>query len=166
MFTNQHASRIVYESTSDVDLWTMLTNTLLNKEIIKIKVIDSEEFNNFYVHNFYVHNFYCWNHLRFQNLVWSCHLVKFKISTVQIWSNENIIKIKVVYIDELYNFGIHEFFIWNHLLFQNIVSSWNYLNFKIWIVQTKSHDKMTKIKLYMLMSYTTFMFTTFSFYFI
>jgi len=57
-----------------------------------------------------------------------------------------MIKIKVVHIDEFYNFGIHEFFSWNHLLFQNIVSSWNCLNFKFWIVQTKSHDKMTKIK--------------------
>ena len=104
-------------------------------------LIYSDEFNNFYVHDFY-----CWNHLRFQNLVWSCHLVKFKIWTVQILSNENMIIIKVVHIDEFYNFGIHEFFMWNHLLFQNIVSSWNYLNFKIWIVQTKSHDKMIKIK--------------------
>ena len=126
---------------SYVNLWTMFTNTLSHEEVTKIKVVDSEEFNNFYVHDFY-----CWNHLRFQNLVWSFYLSKFKISTIQIWSNKKMIKIKVVHIDEFYNFGIHEFFIWNHLLFQNIVSSWNCLNFKFWIVQTKSHDKMTKIK--------------------
>ena len=124
---------------SYVNLWTMFTNTLSHEEVTKIKVVDSEELNNFYVHDFY-----CWNHLRFQNLVWSSQLLKLKISTVQIWSNENMIKIKVVYIDKFYNFGIHEFFSWNNLLFQNIVSSWNCLNFKIWIVQTKSHDKMTK----------------------
>ena len=112
MFTNQHVSRIVHETMSHVNLWTMFTNTLSHEKVTKIKVVDSEEFNNFFVHDFY-----CWNHLRFQNLVWSCHLVKFKISTVQIWSNENMIKIKVVHIDEFYNFGIHEFFIWNHLLF-------------------------------------------------
>ena len=62
-----------------VDLWTMFTNTLLNEEMIKIKVVDSDEFNNFYVHDFS-----SWNHLRFQNLVWSYHLLKFKIWTVQI----------------------------------------------------------------------------------
>ena len=37
-----------------VNLWTMFTNTLLNEEMIKIKVIDSDEFNNFYVHDFLV----------------------------------------------------------------------------------------------------------------
>ena len=71
---------------SYVNLWIMFTNTLSHEEVTKIKVVDSEEFNNFYVDDFY-----CWNHLRFQNLVWSCHLVKFKISTIQfgqmkIWS--------------------------------------------------------------------------------
>ena len=59
----------------------MFTNTLSHEEVTKIKVVDSDEFNNFYIHDFY-----CWNHLRFQNLVWSCRLLKFKISTIQIWS--------------------------------------------------------------------------------
>ena len=60
-----------------VNLWTTFTNTLSNEEVTKIKVVDSDEFNNFYVHDF------CsWNHLRFQNLVWSCHLLKFKIWAV------------------------------------------------------------------------------------
>ena len=36
-----------------VNLWTMFTNTLSNKEVTKIKVVDSDEFNNFYVHDFY-----------------------------------------------------------------------------------------------------------------
>ena len=85
-----------------VDLWTMFTNTLLNEEMIKIKVVDSDEFNNFYVHDF------CsWNHLRFQNLVWSYHLLKFKIWTVQILSNEKMTKIKVVDSDVLNKFYIH-----------------------------------------------------------
>ena len=46
-----------------VDLWIMFTNTLLNEQMIKIKVVESDEFNNFYVHDFS-----SWNHLRFQNL--------------------------------------------------------------------------------------------------
>ena len=43
-----------------VDLWTMFTNTLLNKEMTKIKVVDSNQFNNFYVHDFS-----SWNHIKF-----------------------------------------------------------------------------------------------------
>ena len=83
----------------------MFTNTLSNEGVTKIKVVDSDEFNNFYVHDFY-----SWNHLRFQNLIWSWHLLKFKIWTVQIWSNEKMTKIKVADLDELYNFYIHHLY--------------------------------------------------------
>ena len=51
MFTNQHVSHIVHKTTSD--MWIMFTNTLSNEEVTKIKVVDSDEFNNFYVHDFY-----------------------------------------------------------------------------------------------------------------
>ena len=37
-----------------VHLWTMFSNTLSNEEVTKIKVVDSDEFNNFYVHDFIV----------------------------------------------------------------------------------------------------------------
>ena len=90
----------------------MFTNTLSNEEVTKIKVVDSDEFNNFYAHDFY-----SWNHLRFQNLVRSCHLLKFKIWTVQILSNEKMTKIKVVDSDVFNNFYVHDFLIWNHLRF-------------------------------------------------
>ena len=43
-------------------------------------------------------------------------------------SNEEKTKIKVVDLDEFKNFYIHEFYIWNHILFWNVVSScyfWN-----------------------------------------
>ena len=36
-------------------------------------------------------------------------------------SDEEMTKIKVVDLDELYNFGMHEFFSQNHLVFQNLV---------------------------------------------
>ena len=141
MFTNQHVSRIFHENyESYVNLWTMFTNTLLHKEVTKIKVVDSDEFNNSYVHDFY-----SWNHLRFQNHVWSCHLLKFKILTVQIWSNENMTKIKVVNSEVFNNFYVHEFLIWNHLRFQNHIWSWHLLKFKIWTVQIWSNEKITKI---------------------
>ena len=61
-------------------------------------------------------------------------------------SNEEMTKIKVVDLDELNNFYIHDFFSWDHLVFQNLVLSYNFLKFKIWIVQNLSHEKMTKIE--------------------
>ena len=109
-----------------VNLWTMFTNTLSHEEVTKIKVVDSDEFNNFYVHDF------CsWNHLRFQNLVWSWHLLKFKIWIIQILSNEKMIKIKVVYSNVFNNFYVHDSLIWNHLRFQNLVWNCHLLKFKI-----------------------------------
>jgi len=38
---------------SYMNLWTMFTNTLSHEKVTKIKVVDSDEFNNFYVHDFY-----------------------------------------------------------------------------------------------------------------
>ena len=109
--------------------------------MIKIKVVHINEFYNFDIHEFFI-----WNHLLFQNIVLSWNYLNFKIWIVQTKSHDKMTKIKVVHVDEFYNFSIHEFFSWNYLLFQNIVSSWNCLNFKFWIIQTKSHNKMTKIK--------------------
>ena len=60
-------------------------------------------------------------------------------------SNDEMTKIKVVDLDEFYNFYIVDFFSWDHLVFQNLVSSCSFLKFKIWIVQTKSHEKMNKL---------------------
>ena len=37
--------------------------------------------------------------------------------------NEEMTKTKVVDLDEFYNFVVDDFFNWNHLLFQNVVSS-------------------------------------------
>ena len=71
--------------------------------------------------------------------------LKFPFIEIQNFNCSNLVKWKYDQ-NKSFKFDIHEFFIWNHLLFQNIVSSWNCLNFKIWIVQTKSHDKMAKIK--------------------
>ena len=57
-------------------------------------------------------------------------------------SNKELTKIKVVDLDEFYNFYIDEFFSWDHLVFQNVVSSCSFLKFKIWIVQTKWNKKI------------------------
>ena len=42
----------------------MFANTLSNKEMTKIKVVDLDEFKNFYIHDFFNRD-----HLVFQNLV-------------------------------------------------------------------------------------------------
>jgi hypothetical protein len=60
-------------------------------------------------------------------------------------SDEEMTKIKVVDLDEYYNFYFHDFFSLNHLVFQNVVWICHFLKFKFWIVQTKSPGKMTKI---------------------
>ncbi len=39
----------------------------------KIKFIDIDE-----LYNFVVDDFFSWNHLVFENVVWSCHIFKFK----------------------------------------------------------------------------------------
>ena len=61
-------------------------------------------------------------------------------------SDEEMTKIKVVDIDKFYNFYVHDFFSWNHLLVQNVVWNSHFLKFKYLIVQTKSHEKITKMK--------------------
>ena len=71
-------------------------------------------------------------------------------------SNEEMTKIKVVDLDEFKNFYIHDFYILNHILFRNIVSSCHFSKFKFYIIQTKSHDKITKIKVVHLYEFYNF----------
>ncbi len=53
------------------------------------------------------------------------------------WSDEEMTKIKVLALDEFYNFYIHNFFSWNYLLLQNIIWSCYFLKFKILLDKTK-----------------------------
>ena len=64
---------------------------MLNEEMIKIKVVYSDEFNNFYVYDFF-----SWNHLIFQNDVWSCYFLKFKIQIDKTQWHEKMDKIIAV----------------------------------------------------------------------
>ena len=59
-------------------------NTLWNEEMTKIKVGDLDE-----LYNSYIHHLYSWNHLVFENQVWSCHFLKFKIWIVTWRSDQN-----------------------------------------------------------------------------
>ena len=87
----------------------------------KIKVID---LNDFY--NFVVDDFFRWNHLHFQIFVWSCYVLKFKFYIVQIKSDEEMAKIKVVDLKNLWIFVVNNFSIWIHLMLQNTV--WNLIS--------------------------------------
>jgi hypothetical protein len=66
---------------------------------------------------------------RVSKLSFKYNFLKFKVSNCQTLSNSEMPKIKVVDLDEIYNFGIHDFSNWNLLGFQNLVSSSNF--FKI-----------------------------------
>ena len=70
-------------------------------------------------------------------------------------------KTKVVDIDELYNFVVDDFFIWNHLVFENIVWRCDNLKFKYYIGQSNSDGEITKIKLVDLNKLYNFIFDNF-----
>lgn len=59
---------------------------------------------------------------------------------------EKMTKIKVISLDEFYNFVVDGFFIWNYLVSKNSVHNVHILKFKFWIVQTKSNEEMIQIK--------------------
>ena len=57
-------------------------------------------------------------------------------------SHEQMTKIKVVDLDELYNFVVANYSIWNHFLPQNSIWGCHILKFKFQLVQTKSDGEM------------------------
>ena len=59
-------------------------------------------------------------------------------------SDEEMIKIKVIYIDELYNFVIDDFLSWNHLVFVNFVWSYHNLKFKFKPLKQSHIEKWPK----------------------
>jgi ferredoxin-fold anticodon binding domain-containing protein len=109
---NQFGSQILVRTCrfSRFQIWNV--QILSNDKMTKIKVVDIHELNNFGIHHFL-----CWNQFGSQILVRTCRFSKFKNWKVQILSNDEMTKIKVVDLDELNNFCIHHFYIWNHLGF-------------------------------------------------
>ncbi len=59
-------------------LWTMLQIALSDEEMTQIKVIDLDD-----LYNFDVDDFFSWNHLLFENVVWSCYNLKFKFKLLK-----------------------------------------------------------------------------------
>ncbi len=146
-----------------------VTITLSDKEMTKIKVIDLDE-----LYNFVIDDFFSWKHLVFENVVWSCHIFKFKfkfklfkkcyiyrswwviqlccwwlfqLKSFSIWKcclklsyfkiqiqivkkilYRKMAKIKVIDLDELYNFVVDSFSIWNHLLPEKLFEFLIFLN--------------------------------------
>jgi hypothetical protein len=71
-------------------------------------------------------------------------------------------KIKIIELDELYNFVVADFFIWNHLVSKISVRSSYILKFKFWVVITKSYGEMTNTKNVDLNEFYNFVFDNFS----
>ena len=62
----------------------------MDEDMIKIKVIDLDE-----LYNFVVDDFFSWNHLVYENIVWSCHIFKFKFklfkqSHIEKWPKQKL----------------------------------------------------------------------------
>jgi hypothetical protein len=70
----------------------------------------------------------------------------FEFQIVQTKLDGELTKIKVLDLDEIYNFIVDDFFIWNHLLAQNSIRISKSLKFKFRIVQTKFDGNMDKTK--------------------
>ena len=117
--------------------------------MIQIKVLDLDE-----LYNFVIDDFFNWNHFVFKNIIWSYHILKFefklfKQSLMEKWPIQKYGKmtnIKVADLDKLYNFVVDNFFIWNHLVFKNVVWNCHNLKFKFYIGQSNLDGEITKIK--------------------
>ena len=77
-------------------------------------------------------------------------------------SDEEMTKIKVIDINELYNFVVDDFFSWSRSLIKNSIWSSQNLNFKFQIIQIESDGEMTKIKILHLDVFYNFDFGDFS----
>ena len=73
--------------------------------------------------------------------------MKFKYYIGQSNSDGEMTKIKVIDIDELYNFVVDDIFSWNRLVSENVVWTYHNLKFKFYVGQLNSDGEITKIKL-------------------
>jgi hypothetical protein len=102
-----HISLIDYKIIREIcKICENFTITLSDEEMTKIKVIDLDE-----LYNFVVDDFFSWNHLIFENVVWSCHILKFKFKLFKQSHIEKMTKTKVIDLDALYNFVVDNFYI-------------------------------------------------------
>ena len=71
--------------------------------------------------------------------------LKFEFQNFQTTSDRETTKIKVVDLEKLWNFIVHNFFIWDHLVKENYV--WIFKNLKFKIFKRPRMDKQQKWKL-------------------
>ncbi len=72
---------------------------------------------------FVLDDFFNWSRSLIKNYVWSFQTLNFKFQIVQIKSHGEMTKIKILHLDEFYNFDFGDFSIWNHLLTPIFVQS-------------------------------------------
>ena len=72
--------------------------------------------------------------------------MEFVLYVITTLSSGKVTYLKFADLDELWIFGIHDFFIWHHLVFQKHDARCHFLKFKIWIVQTLSNGVMTQVR--------------------
>ena len=84
----------------------------------KIKIVDTDG-----LYNFVVDHFFSWSRSLIKNSIWSYQTLNFKFQIIQIKPDREITKIKILHLDEFYNFGSGDFSIWNHLLIPIFVRS-------------------------------------------
>ncbi len=96
-------------------LWTILQITLSDEEMTQIKFIDLDE-----LYLFVIDDFFSWSRSLIKNSIWNSQTLNFKFQIIQIESDEEMTKIKILHLDEFYNFSFDDSSIWNHLLPQFI----------------------------------------------
>ena len=107
--------------------------------ISTIKVVNIKVVELITIYNFYFGHFFMWQSISkhySQIHIWlivswtireTCWFVNNVYYHFVRWRNDQN---KVLDLDELYNFGIHHFFSWNHLLVENLMRTCYFLKFK------------------------------------
>ena len=96
------------------------------EEVMNIKAVELIKIYNFYFDYFFIQQSGSKHCSQMTYLLYSFHklcerFMNLSTMCTTTLSDEEMIKIKVVDLDELYNFVDDDFFSWNHLLFQNLV---------------------------------------------
>ncbi len=91
----------------------------------KMKIVD---LNGLY--NFVIDDFFSWSRSLIINSIWSSQTLNFEFKIIQIESDGEMGKMKILHLDEFYNFGFGDFSIWNHLLTPNFLWSCQILKIK------------------------------------
>ena len=82
----------------------------------KMKIVDLDR-----LYNFVIDDFFSWSRSLIINSIWSSQTLNFEFKIIQIESDGEMAKIKILHLDEFYNFGFCDFSIWNHLLTPNFL---------------------------------------------